>query len=1071
MNPLIESISHYVQNSAFPALLLDAWLKSLAVLALAASLCFLLRRAAAATRHWIWFLALATLPCLLLLAWIPHTWQRPLWSVSTGLNSGNQVTLVLNLAPASATRNSAHVTSPAGASAAAAGRPASRNHQPIAATFSRTALTVAVTVWLSGAMLSLASILAARAQLSRLARHGVTVLVGTRSTASLNSLPKSCTQSNASPPVEAAPLRGTPNPLPTAPLVPTADWALLLQETRDRLRLRRPVRLLQSSDNPMPLTWGWWRPVVLLPADAANWPTDRRRIVLLHELAHAKRWDCLTQTIARLVCALYWINPLAWLAARRMCLERERACDDLVLHSGCRPSEYATHLVDIARAFCHAPQLAGIAMARSPQLHGRIAAIVDASRARQLRPFTALTLLALMGALVLAVGGRGQDTPPTEAWDSPLRQAQLARLQSFAQAKEKQSEHLAAAAGESISPEFQRFFDAAIKGDWQTVTNRYEYFKKHHPQYARGTNAFDVNLRTAYWQPVLELCLAYDHVVNCDPKYTAILADGIINSIPAGSIYFGGTDPGRGVPTAFSKSHADADPFFTLTQNALADATYLQYLRAMYGGKIYTPTGEDSQHCFETYLADATRRLQEGKLKPGENVKSSDNRVEVSGQVAVMSINGLLTKVIFDHNPDREFYIEESFPLDWMYPYLEPHGLIMKINRQPMPQLPEDVIAQDHDYWRNLVAGMLGDWLNEQTTVREIVEFADRVYVRHDLTGFTGDPRFVQNAYAKQGFSKLRSDIAGVYAWRLGAADVPAPPEYQPNSEAERQALLKEADLAFRQSFALCPYSPEALFRYARLLQQSNRTDDALLLTETFLKLDPENNAVQGLLRDLKNSKSQPLVGEITTQLDTLRKHERELLLVYKDTHPLVQTVKSQIATLEKQKAELEQAFPASKPVVFRFESKRVLPRGAEAKPLTNERLKEEVLAAVAKTPHLRVVFTADKNVPTKQVIETPDATKAAKFNSVEASTGTLTGPQALALAQQLANEKAQALYNCQPFRNGPPAKLVQGYWVWHDQRGQGAGDVEATVKFAADGTNPDVNVILLDSRPVHSGF
>ena len=103
------------------------------------------------------------------------------------------------------------------------------------------------------------------------------------------------------------------------------------------------------------------------------------------------------------------------------------------------------------------------------------------------------------------------------------------------------------------------------------------------------------NLRTAYWRPVLELCLAYDHVVNCEPKYTAILADGIINSIPAGSIYFGGTDPGRGVPTAFCKSHADADPFFTLTQNALADGTYLDYLRAMYGGKIYTPTEEDSQ--------------------------------------------------------------------------------------------------------------------------------------------------------------------------------------------------------------------------------------------------------------------------------------------------------------------------------------------------------------------------------------------------------------------------------------------------------------------------------------------
>ncbi len=286
-------------------------------------------------------------------------------------------------------------------------------------------------------------------------------------------------------------------------------------------------------------------------------------------------------------------------------------------------------------------------------------------------------------------------------------------------------------------------------------------------------------------------------------------------------------------------------------------------------------------------MADAQRRLQEHKLKPGEDVKMVDGKVQVSGQVAVMSINGLLTKVIFDRNPDREFYVEESFPLDWMYPYLEPHGLIMKLNRQPLAQLPEEIIARDHEYWRKLVAGMLGDWLDEKTTVREVAEFVDRVYVRKDLKGFTGDPRPV----AQMPMSKIvewenRVGCAqgpqGVYrrpavypehfatAIILQAAEfhcgslclalgrggrTDTPPEYQPKTEAERQALLKEADFAFRQAFALCPFSPEALFRYAHFLLQVKRADDALLLAETFLKLDPKNAKAKDLLKQLKGGK------------------------------------------------------------------------------------------------------------------------------------------------------------------------------------------------------------------------
>ena len=168
------------------------------------------------------------------------------------------------------------------------------------------------------------------------------------------------------------------------------------------------------------------------------------------------------------------------------------------------------------------------------------------------------------------------------------------------------------------------------------------------------------------------------------------------------------------------KSQTAGDPFFTLTQNALADGRYLNYLRSMYGEKIYIPTGEDRKNVFEEYIEDvANPRKEENKLKPDEKVQVEDSRVQVSGQGAVMVINGLIVKVMFDKNPNREFYIEESWTLDWMYPNLEPHGLIFKINRQPLTELSDAIVQRDHDYWTKLVQPMIGDWLGDDTSVRQ----------------------------------------------------------------------------------------------------------------------------------------------------------------------------------------------------------------------------------------------------------------------------------------------------------------------------------------------------------------
>jgi thioredoxin-like negative regulator of GroEL len=310
----------------------------------------------------------------------------------------------------------------------------------------------------------------------------------------------------------------------------------------------------------------------------------------------------------------------------------------------------------------------------------------------------------------------------------------------------------------------------------------------------------------------------------------------------------------------------------------LLETTYPKAIATSIGGvypdrEIYTPSPEDSQRCFQDYMADASRRMQLNQLKPGEDVKVVDNRVQVSGQVAVMNINGLLTKVIFDQNPKNEFFVEESFPLDWMYPHLTPFGIIMKINRKPLPSLTEDILRRDHDFWKQFSKRLTGDIVDYDTPVKTITDWIEKTYLRKDFTGFTGDRKFIHDDDGQKSFSKLRSSIGGVYAWRLNNNTTPA--EYRPKSSAEYQRLAKEADFAFKQAFAFCPYSPEAVFRYVSLLLQFQRFEDALLVAQTCLKLDPYNLQVKELVRNVSSYIGQ--AGDLQHSRGSIQQAEERL--------------------------------------------------------------------------------------------------------------------------------------------------------------------------------------------------
>ena len=145
------------------------------------------------------------------------------------------------------------------------------------------------------------------------------------------------------------------------------------------------VRLRWTEREFTPMTWGLLRPVLILPMVAQTWDEERLGQVLVHEMGHIHRWDVLTQALGSAACALYWFNPLVWMAARQMLVERERACDDLVLQSGAKPSAYAHGLLEIARALGARWTAAHVspAMARRSQISGRLLAVLDPGRCRQ----------------------------------------------------------------------------------------------------------------------------------------------------------------------------------------------------------------------------------------------------------------------------------------------------------------------------------------------------------------------------------------------------------------------------------------------------------------------------------------------------------------------------------------------------------------------------------------------------------------------------------------------------------------------------------------------------------------
>jgi beta-lactamase regulating signal transducer with metallopeptidase domain len=190
--------------------------------------------------------------------------------------------------------------------------------------------------------------------------------------------------------------------------VDDGGWLSLTQRLAAALRIDRPLTLMRGDRLGVPVTWGVVYPVVLLPEDADEWPEERRRYVLVHEMAHVKRLDALTQLVGQVALALFWFDPLMWIAVRRMQLEREHACDDYVLLHGTQPSKYAADLLEMVQSLgtpahrAAQPAFAALAMARRTEFEGRMLSILDPRLDRH--PLhRGRTLMSALAALLIIV--------------------------------------------------------------------------------------------------------------------------------------------------------------------------------------------------------------------------------------------------------------------------------------------------------------------------------------------------------------------------------------------------------------------------------------------------------------------------------------------------------------------------------------------------------------------------------------------------------------------------------------------------------------------------------------------
>ena len=364
------------------------------------------------------------------------------------------------------------------------------------------------------------------------------------------------------------------------------------------------------------------------------------------------------------------------------------------------------------------------------------------------------------------------------------------KVTQFAHSRLKIAHAMAERYKVAVAPDVERFFEAAAAGRWDEMNADFKALRQ------RRESGNGQDLQTL-WGPILETLLISECAHNWQAQKLLDYGQATLGSLQPGMVYVGGTDPGRGIPTLLNAT-SDGEQHIVITQNALADGSYLQYLDFLYGDRVKSLTPQDSEQAFQDYIADAQKRLahdqqfpdEPKQIRPGESITvDADGHFQISGQVAVMGINEKLLTAFMTKNPDLSYGLEESFPLKSTYANAVPLGPLMQLGVQDVQNtFTADTASQVVNYWNQTAQQLLAE------------------------------PDTSADSEAIRAYSKMAAAQASLLA------------NHNFNDQAEQ---------AYRTALQIYPSNPEAVYGLGQLLVNTGRADEGRQLISNFERDHP----------------------------------------------------------------------------------------------------------------------------------------------------------------------------------------------------------------------------------------